>query len=48
MQLFDWISTIVARIKEWFLEKIMQILEAMLVDVAEGVAEGVEESEEIE
>jgi len=50
--LVEWalekLEELLGNVANWVRDKIMQIVETMLVDVAEGVAEGVEESEEIE
>jgi len=50
--LVEWalekLEQLLSNVADWVLEKIMQIVETMLVDVAEGMAKGVEESEEIE
>jgi len=44
----DKLEQLLSNVADWVIDRIMQITEKMLVDVAEGVAEGVEESEEIE
>jgi len=44
----DKLEELLGNVADWVIDRIMQITEKMLVDVAEGVAEGVEESEEIE
>jgi len=46
--LIEWILQQLARLREWVIERIYEIVTSMLVDVAEGIAEGVEESEEID
>jgi len=50
--LVEWalekLEELLGNVADWVIDRIMQITEKMLVDVAEGVAEGVEESEEIE
>jgi len=50
--LVEWalekLEQLLRNVADWVIDRIMQITEKMLVDVAEGVAEGVEESEEIE
>jgi len=44
----DKLEELLGSIADWVREQIIRFIEAMLVAVAEGVAEGVEESEEIE
>jgi len=44
--LIDWILQQLARLREWVIERIIEIVTTMLVQVAKGIADGVEESEE--
>jgi len=50
--LVEWalekLEQLLTNVANWVRDKIMQICEKLLVDVAEGVADGVEESGEIE
>jgi len=43
--ILEQIQKAIAEVKKWVLDRIMQITTRMLVDVAEGIADGVEESE---
>jgi len=44
----EQIRKAIEELKRWVIERILEIVTNMLVDVAEGMADGVEESEEIE